>query len=135
MFGFFSGNGWATFREAKLLGIFPYVEHSEFPRTGYARHGKRLRTWVAARPVESGRSLSVVGDTLFVLFGGETVAGWALDKFDLRTGTYLETDILPHYSNSAVVGNDRVFTVEAWDMHPRIVALARRSSPAGPGGR
>ena len=79
VFGFFNGNGWATFREAKLLGIFPYVEHSEFPRTGYARQGKRVRTWVAAKPVESGRSLSVVGDTLFVLFGGETVAGWALD--------------------------------------------------------
>ena len=72
VFGFFNGNGWATFREAKLLGIFPYVEHSEFPRTGYARHGKRLRTWVAARPVESGRSLSVVSDTFLVLFGGET---------------------------------------------------------------
>lgn len=73
----------------------------------------------------------MVGDTLFVLFGGEKVAGWALDKFDLRSGAYLETEVLPHFANMAVVGEDRVFTIEAWDVCPRIVALARRAGAVG----
>lgn len=128
VFGFFYGNGWATFREAQLLGVFPYVEHFNFPRARQVRRGNGVSTRMVRRPAETGRSLSVVGDTLFVLFGGEKVAGWALDKFDLRSGAYLETEVLPHFANSAVVGEERVFTIEAWDVYPRIVALARRAT-------
>lgn len=124
VFGFFYGNGWATYREAQLLDVFPYVEHFDFPRARQVGQGMRM----TRRPTETGRSLSVVGDTLFVLFGGEKVAGRALDKFDLRSGAYLETEVLPHFANAAVVGEDRVFTIEAWDVHPRIVALARRAA-------
>ena len=75
----------------------------------------------------------MVEDTLFVLFGGESqLRGRLLDKFDVRSGAYLETDILPHYANEAVVSGSRVFTIEGWDMFPRIVALARRAFPASP---
>lgn len=126
VFGFLYGNGWATFRGAQPLGVFPYVEHFDFPKARQVRRGPRSRTQMIRRPTETGRSLSVVGDTLFVLFGGEKVAGWALDKFNLRNGAYLETEILPHAANMAVVGEDRVFTIKASDVYPRIVALARR---------
>ena len=129
VFGFSSGNGWATFREDQLMGVFPYVKHSPFGRAREVRQGNAVRTWMLARPVETGRSLSVVGDTLFVLFGGEDwTQGRILDKFDLRSGAYLETEFLPHFANWAVVGEDRVFTIEAWDVYPRIVALARYNS-------
>ena len=129
VFGFRVGNGWTTFREAELQGVFPYVEHLDFPRLRQVRRGNTVSTKTTRRPIETGRSLSVVGDTLFVLFGGKSPGrGRLLDKFDVRSGAYLETDVLPHYANEAVVGADRVFTTEAWDVFPRIVALARRAA-------
>ena len=129
VFGFAVGNGWTTFREARLTGVFPYVEHSDFPEVQRVhRDDGGFRETMMRRPVDAGLSLSVVGDTLFVLFGGESQSrGRVLDKFDARTGAYLETDVLPHYANEAVVDGDRTFTIETWDVFPRIVALARGS--------
>lgn len=118
--------GWATFRAAHARGVFPYVEHSDFPKARQVRQGNTVRMQMTARPVETGRSLSVVGDTLFVLFGGEAATGWVLDKFNLDTGAYLESDVLPHSANLGVVSKDRAFTIETWGAYPRIVALARR---------
>lgn len=134
VFGFGAGNGWMRFRGAEVEGVFPYAEHVDFPevrdvRGGAARGGVSR---MDRRPVRSGLSLSVVGDTLFVLFGGESrLRGRVLDKFDVRSGAYLETDLLPHFANYAVVDKNRAFTIEAWDVFPRIVALARRV-PAEP---
>lgn len=125
VFGFRVGNGWTTFRDAEVLGIYPYVEHSDFPRLRQVRRRNQVSIRVMSRPTETGQSLSVVGDTLFVLFGGK-VRGRVLDKFDLRSGAYLESEVLPHSAYEAVVGEDRVFTIEPWGMYPRIVALARR---------
>ena len=133
VFGFRVGNGWATFQDAALLGIYPYVEHSDFPRLRQVRRGSQVRTRVMTRPTETGQSLSVVGDTLFVLFGG-TARGRVLDKFDLWSGAYLETEVLPHFAYEAVVGKDRVFTIEGGGVYPRVVALARRASSVGQGG-
>ena len=132
VFGFAFGNGWTTFQEARLTGVFPYVEHSDFPEVRRThRDDGGFRETMMRRPADAGLSLSVVGDTLFVLFGGESQwRGRVLDKFDARTGAYLETDVLPHYASEAVVDGDRAFTIEAWDVFPRIVALARRAAPA-----
>ena len=132
VFGFLVGNGWMKFRGTELLGVFPYVEHVDFPEVrevsgplgGRSSHMMR-------RPVRAGVSLSVVADTLFVLFSGKTPGrGRLLDKFDVQSGEYLETEVLPHFANEAVVDGNRVFTIEAWDVFPRIVALARRAPPA-----
>ena len=122
--------GWMTFGEDELLGVFPYVEHSDFSKV---RQVRGTSTRITKRPVDAGLSLSVVGDTLFVLFGGESqLRGRLLDKFDLRSGAYLETDVLPHYANEAVVDGDRAFAIKAWEMFPKIVALGRRRPPAAP---
>ena len=131
LFGFRYGNGWMTFRGTELVGVFPYVEHSDFPKVREVRRGNRWHMQMTRRPAENGLSLSVVADTLFVLFGGESqLRGRLLDKFDVRSGAYLGTDVLPHYANEAVVSGDRVFTVEAWGVFPSIVALARRAGGA-----
>ena len=134
---FLVGNGWMAFRGGELLGTYPYVEHVDFPKMREVRNGNSVRRRPVRRPAETGRSLSVVGDTLFVLFGGENESrfrGWVLDKFDMRSGTYLGTDVLPHYANRAVVDGDRAFTIHFGGgsgsaLFPRIVALARRSAP------
>ena len=130
VFGFYYGNGWMTFRNTDLTAVFPYAEHFDFPVLRRVRRGEDLYTHLTRTPTVTGSALSVVGDTLFVLFGGEDqLAGRLLDKFDVRYGAYLETDLLPHYANEAVVGGDRLFTLEAWNVSPRIVALARRPAP------
>ena len=135
VFGFLVGNGWMAFRGGELLGTYPYIEHVDFPKLREVRNGNSVSRRPVRRPAETGRSLSVVGDTLFVLFGGENESrfrGWVLDKFDVRSGTYLGTDVLPHYANRAVVDGDRAFTIHFGGgsaLFPRIVALARRSAP------
>lgn len=126
--GLYAGNGWLTFRGAEPLGVFPYAEHLDIPDVRQVRQGSSISAQPMTRPTETGLSLSVVDDTLFVLFGGKSqLRGRILDKFDVRSGAYLETDLLPHFANFAVVGENRVFTVEAWDVFPRIVALSRRA--------
>ena len=133
VFGFGYGNGWMRFRGAELQGVFPYVEHVEFPVLRQVRRGDQVSVHLTGRPTDTGLTLSVVGDTLHVLFGGgvESLARGVLDRFDLPSGSYLASDVLPHYADEAVVGGDRVFTVDRWSMFPSIVALARREESGG----
>lgn len=135
VFGFSVGNGWMVFDGQAVSGVYPYVEHSDFPDV---RRETRLRGSYAQhveRPTTTGKSLSVVGDTLHVLFFGhgrrEGRPGYKIDKYDIRTGSYLETDLLPHFANHVAVGKlGRVFTVLSSGYVPTIVALARRAAPA-----
>lgn len=130
VFGFMMGNGWMVFDGAQLKDVRPYVVHTEFPEVRYQRQGFRRYWQHVRRPVSSGRSVSVAGDTLAVLFGGGgRWRGWIVDRYDLRTGSYVETDVLPHYANRAVVdASGRVFTVNSSALFPTIVALERRSA-------
>ena len=128
VFGFGVGNGWLVFDGSQLAGTYPYVAHSEFPEIRYVRQGLSQYWYTPVRPPSSGRSLSVLADTLFVLFGGQRFAGRTLDKYDLSTGKYVDSDLLPHYANRAVVGSDRLFTVNSSALFPSIVALKRRAS-------
>lgn len=126
--GFRLGNGWMVFDGNNLVGTHPYVEHSEFPEIRLVRQGFRRYSHIPERPRTSGRTLSVLADTLFVLFGGERPVGRlgrALDKFDLTTGRYLGSDLLPHSAHYATVGNDRLFTISLDRVFPSIVALKR----------
>ncbi len=128
VFGYGVGNGWMVFADDALVGVHPYVEHMEVPAVGEADRVRRTSGFVS-RPVTSGRSLAVIGDTLHVLFGGlKGLAGYKIDRYNLRTGEYLNTDLLPHHANRAAMAEGRVVTVYSAGLFPRIVALARRSS-------
>lgn len=125
VFGWAWGNGWMVFDGPRLLKVRPYVQHTEFPEVLYMRQGFTRRWQHVSRPMPSGRSVSVRGDTLFVLFGR---AGRALDRYDLRTGAYLSTEALPHHASRAAVGESgRAFTVDLAALFPTIVALDRRA--------
>ncbi len=127
VFGYGVGNGWMVFADDALVGVHPYVEHTEVPAVREADRVRRTSGFVS-RPVTSGRSLAVIGDTLHVLFGGvKGLAGHKIDRYNLRTGEYLNTDLLPHYANRAAMAEGRVVTVYSAGLFPRIVALARRS--------
>ena len=134
VFGFFYGNGWMRFQGTELGGYFPYVEHVDFPLVRQVRKGRRRSEGlVGGYPTRTGMSLSVVGDTLYVLFAGgvKDLDRRVLDKFDVRSGAYLATDILPHHADEAVVGGDKVFTVANWEVFSSVVALARREASGG----
>lgn len=128
VFGMGLGNGWFVFRDTTVVGVYPFVEHTDFPEVRYARQGLSRTSYMVNRPPSSARSLSVRGDTLHVLFGGHgPSAGRLLDKHDLNTGQYLETSLLPHYANRAIVGaNGTVFTITSAEVYPTIVALTSR---------
>lgn len=128
VFGFGLGNGWFVFQGTAVTGVYPFVEHTDFPEVRYTRQGLSRISYMVNRPPSSARSLSVRGDTLHVLFGGHgSSAGRLLDKHDLNTGQYLETSLLPHYANRAIVGaNGTVFTITSADLYPSIVALTYR---------
>lgn len=107
VFGFGYGNGWMVFAGSDLIGVYPYVEHTAFPLVRvFNRLGGSVTQTAGGQPVTSGCSVSVVGDTLLVLFGGEEGRGWVLDRYDARNGQYLHSDLLPHFSNRAAVGDD-----------------------------
>lgn len=132
VFGFAVGNGWMVFHGDSLASVHPYIEHLPFPAVRWFRQGARTVRHHVRRPPETGRTLSVIGDTLFVLFGGRgALRGRQIDKYDLRTGEYIESDAIPHYANQAVVSPGRLFTINNSSLYPTIVALARssRSSP------
>lgn len=117
-----------AFDGARLLKVRPYVLHTDFPEVHSMRQGFARLLQHASRPVESGLSVSVRGDTLFVLFGGPERELWGrrLDRYDLRTGSYVTTDVLPHWATRGVVGESgRLFTVNSSALFPSIVALER----------
>ena len=128
VFGLGHGNGWFVFQDTAVVGVYPFVEHTDFPEVRYVREGLSRTSYMVNRPPSSARSLSVRGDTLHVLFGGQSSSsGRLLDKHDLNTGQYLETTLLPHYANRAIVGaNGTVFTITSADLYPSVVALTSR---------
>ena len=128
VFGFGFGNGWMVFEGTRLLKVRPYVLHTDFPEVRFMRQGFTRHLQHTSRPVESGLSVSVRGDTLFVLFGGPERELWGrrLDRYDLRTGNYIATEVLPHWATRGVVGQSgRLFTVNSSALFPSIVALER----------
>ena len=120
VFGFQNGNGWFTFRSGAMELASPYVEHTEFP----SRDATRLPI---GETVHSAVSLSVRGDTLAVLFAGSTRGQlhW-VDRYDLQTGEYLNSLILPQPVKHAVVGVQGHVFVVTYDTFPTVMALQPR---------
>lgn len=119
-FGFETANGWFTFdREVSALGS-PYVEHTDvLPANA---------TQPPPGTVPSGYSLSVRGDTLAVLFMGRTRARSRLiDRYDMHSGSYLDSLILPMPAKAASVGPQGQVFVVTYDEFPTVMAPASRT--------
>ena len=115
VFAFQVGNGWFTFQEETLTLSSPYVEHTDF-----SENPDRLSNATAP----SSASLSVRGDTLAVLFAGKT-RGWLrhVDRYELNSGSYVDSFILPEPMKNAVVDERGAFFVTTYDDVPRLLAL------------
>ncbi len=121
VFGLQNGNGWFTYRSGTMELASPYVEHTESP----PREATRLP--IGEGTVHSGTSLSVSGDTLAVLFAGSTRGQFHwLDRYDLQTGHYIDSLILPQPAKQAVVGRDGLVYIVTYDTVPTLIALRPR---------
>lgn len=122
VFGFEVGNGWFTFRREAVDLASPYVEHTDFP----PKDGPG-----ASDQAVSAMSLSVRGDTLAVLFGGNTRARlYWLDLYDLNSGAYLKTLFLPTPAKDAVMGPQGQVFLVTHDLYPTVMAIRPRNPDA-----
>ena len=129
VFGFGYGNGWFVFQDDGSSASYPYVEHTDFPQviSQRSREGLRVRTVTTftSRPPPSAISLSAVGDTLVVLFDGET--GGVLDKYDLHTGAYLHsTRVGSTVGEMTALGNGTYAVVDYEDLYPTVAVVRAR---------
>ena len=134
VFGFGYGNGWFVFQDDQSQTSHPYVEHTPFPQV--VRHrsregiGVRTVTTFLTRPQSSGVALSVVGDTLAVLFHGETDS--ALDKYDLHTGSYLYSqNVARSVREMIALGNDTYAIIDYNDLFPKAAVVRARVRDGG----
>lgn len=128
VFGFQLGNGFFVMNHDAVAGQYPYVEHTEFPEVvSHSPTRGTTVTGLAAGATPSAHSLAVKQDTLLVLSGGTTpTRRRVLDKYDLATGRYVGSQLLPWRTTSfAVSGNDKVFLVsrDPSGLYPTVVAL------------
>jgi len=133
VFGLHMGNGWFTFRSEYPQLSSPYVENT----APLELVGPR-RSMAAPDTEYSALSLSTHGDTLAVFFVGTTGGQrQILDRYDLSSGGYMDTLVLPTRATSAVIdAHGRVF-MNADHMYPKLMALRSRPRPKRPeeGGR
>ena len=122
VFGFQIGNGWFTFRREAVDLASPYVEHTDFPPRDAP---------MARDQIFSAMSLSVRGDTLAVLYAGNTGARlYWLDLYDLNSGTYLKSLFLPMSARYAVMGPQGQVFLVTHDLYPTVMAIRPRNPDA-----
>ena len=125
VFGFQNGNGWFTFRSSAMEMASPYVEHTGFPSSDATR-------LPIGEMVHSAVSLSARGDTLTVLFAGITRGQFYwLDRYELQTGAYIDSLLLPQPVKQAVVGSQGLVFVVTYDIVPTLMALRPRPMRSG----
>lgn len=130
-FGFGLGDGWFGFNGTHADGgKRPYIERAEFPQVVEKREGGSLTTQLASYTPCSGCSMTIDGTDFYVLFGGRTDHRHAvLDRYDLRTGRYLESLVLPAKATEAAVTGGTFFLLVE-DPAPMLLALRPIPSPA-----
>jgi hypothetical protein len=123
-FGFGLGDGWFGFRGTEPDGgKRPYIERAEFPQVVEKREGGTLTTQLASYIPCSACSMTIDGTDFYVLFGGRTDNRHAvLDRYDLRTGRYRESLVLPAKTTEAAVAGGTFFLLVE-DPAPMLLAL------------
>ncbi len=112
--GFEYGNGWFALDTNQGSGRRYYVEPTRFPpvikevRNGGQSIGTKL-----VRSEQSGIDLSLVGDTLFVLFGGKELRRQVLDLYGWGSGNYFGSLRLPERVEYAAVSGPYLYTLSS----------------------
>jgi len=131
VFGFSIGDGWFAYDRARPSGEpRAYVEHTEFPEVAKEQAPQGASTKLTEYNACSACSMSMDGNTLNVHFGGYTGAPGKryLDRFNVRSGKYLGSYVLPASAQVVEVEGDRVYVL-AEDPYPILLALRPRLAP------
>ncbi|MXX70919.1 MAG: hypothetical protein F4Y73_03515 [Gemmatimonadetes bacterium] len=125
VFGFALGNGFFLFDDRSSRGAYPYIEHSDFPAVVVTRRPNgNVRLSYPVRPTPAAQDLAVRADTLLVLVNNR-----ALDRYDLTTGSYVETTVLPRPVHRVAVSGDGLLVIEADELFPTVASVRRRAAP------
>ncbi len=94
--GFFFGNGWFAYQDLQPLPfVGQYAEHIPFPAIR-VESGSRLERRRLSRATYTALDAAIVDGELSVLFMGVTAdRGRLIDEFDVCTGEYRRTHLLP----------------------------------------
>lgn len=120
-FGFSAGDGFFVFAGHQVIGSYPYINHVDFPAVGTSPSpdGSGFLIYSIPRGREPvARDLAVRADTLFV----QSTARW-LDRYNLSTGEYLRSMVLPDPVISFALAGDTLLVIEATGLFPTITAL------------
>jgi hypothetical protein len=129
VFAFSFGDGWFAYRGAEpSRSPGRFVEHTEFPKVeSMAVKGgtaKKMQDYNAC----SACSMSLDGSRLHVHFGGySAVAGRLIDTYEVESGSYVGSWVLPAVARTVAVSGDRVYVLIE-DPFPELLAL-RPASP------
>lgn len=126
-FGFGLGDGWFGFHGTTPEGgRRAYVERAEFPRVVEKREGNSVTAELASYTPCSACGMAMDGTELYVLFGGRTdQRGAVLDRYDLSSGTYRESLVLPGKAKEAAVANGVIYVLVD-NPYPALLALRPR---------
>lgn len=121
-FGFSFGNGFFVWSGTDSIRSYPYVEHADFPTVVRTQLGPGQvgHSWLR-RPDQSAQDIAIRGDTLIVL-----VRNWILDMYDLNTGDYLSTTVLPTPARGLAVFREAYLLIDARGLFPTVIALQER---------
>lgn len=131
VFAFSLANGWFPFEGVEPAGhIGRSIEHSALPEViGVGSRSQRVSRLVT-RPNCSTCSGWIDGDTLNLLFGGETEsANRVVDQYRWSDGVYLRSLRLPSPALEAVAAGDLII-LRTVAMEPEITAYSSRAAPA-----
>lgn len=124
-FAFTMGPAWLRYDNTRFEAIEPYIETLRFPEVISSRDGEFVTTKLADYHPCSACSITAVDGELQVLFGGHTGNRKALiDRYDLRSGDYLGSLLLPGPAYAIAGDGDMLFLLSA-DPIPRLVALRK----------
>ena len=99
---------WFVFTGSDVQGRYSHVENVPFAEVMVSRTengGSQAR--YQRRPIFTTADLALRGDTLFVLFFGTSrYSGRIIDKYDVNTGGYIESLLLPNRTTGVTFGRD-----------------------------
>lgn len=129
MYSFDTAGEWIVVDGGEVAERYPHIENlpfSEVVVTEPEQGGTMTRYGDDA--THTTLDLAVREDTLFVLFFGATEdRGKVMDKYNVNTGDYLGSVLLPSSSTGVAVGDDgTLFAVSDSQLFPTITALRYR---------
>ncbi|HEX7091025.1 MAG TPA: hypothetical protein VF192_12865 [Longimicrobiales bacterium] len=108
--------------------LIPYVEPIPIPDVHVARSASRTVATIQTRTLAAVDGVRD-GDDVYILFGGLTDGSRRfVDHYDLETGRYLDTWLLPSPARYIAVAGDTLFSVHM-DPLPRLQAWRLRRDP------